>query len=133
MYVEDVMSRYSQVFEAAKKTEKVEHVRLMNDDFLSARIKVQRGGAYALELAALPKDPEWDPYGGKPQGEDPRFSNHLCDAALYSWRKALNYLDFEVEEPEESVDERAEREAEENLARVNKMKEWWEDEDHALE
>lgn len=56
-----------------------------------------------------------------------------CDAALYSWRKALNYLDFEVEEPEESVDERAEREAEENLARVNETKEWWEDEDHALE
>jgi len=81
MYVEDVMSRYSQVFEAAKKTEKSEHVRLMNDDFLSGRIKVQRGGSYAQELASLPKDPDWDPYSGKPQGEDPRFPNHLCFVA----------------------------------------------------
>jgi hypothetical protein len=86
-----------------------------------------------MELAALPKDPDWDPDSGKPPGEDPRFNNHLCDAGLYSWRKALNFIDFEVEEPEESVDERAEREAEENLARLNKMKECWEDEDHALE
>lgn len=127
MYVEDVMSRYSQVFEAAKKTEKVEHVRLMNDDFLSGRIKVQRGGGYAMELAALPKDPDWDPYSGKPQGEDPRFSNHLCDAALYSWRKALNYLDFEEEQPEESLEARIVREDEERLSRVNEKNEWWED------
>ena len=126
MYVEDVMSRYSQVFEAAKKTEKVEHVRLMNDDFLSGRIKVQRGGSYAQELATLPKDPDWDPYSGKPHGEDPRFSNHLCDAALYAWRKALNYLDFLAPEESEDLNDRIEREDEERLT-SNPTTEWWEE------
>lgn len=125
MYVEDVMSRYSQVFEAAKKTEKLEHVRLMNDDFLTGRIKVQSGGAYALELSALPKDPDWDPYSGKAPGEDSRFSNHLCDAGLYSWRRALAHLDFEIEKPHESVDDRMEREDEETLSRTGAQNEWW--------
>jgi hypothetical protein len=81
MYVEDVMSRYSQVFEAAKKTEKLEHVRLMNDDFVTGRIKVQRGGGLAQEYSSLPKDPNWDPDSGKPPGEDPRFPNHRCFVA----------------------------------------------------
>jgi hypothetical protein len=132
MYVEDVMSRYSQVFEAAKKTEKLEHVRLMNDDFLTGRIKVQSGGAYSLELAALPKDPDWDPYSGKAPGEDQRFPNHLCDAGLYSWRRALAYLDFEVEKPVESVDDRMERQDEELLSRTQADREWWdsEEQDH---
>lgn len=125
MYVEDVMSRYSQVFEAAKKTEKVEHVRLMNDDFLSGRIKIQRGGAYAQEIATLPKDPDWDPYSGKPQGEDPRFPNHLCDCFLYSWRKALNYLDFLAPKEAESLEDAIERMDEERLTAPPRS-EWWE-------
>lgn len=127
MYVEQVMRRTSQVFEAAKKTEKIEHVRLMNDDFLSGTIQIQEGSEYAAELSALPKDPEWDPYSGKPQGEDPRFANHLCDAALYSWRHAMNYLDFEEAETPETPDERAEREAEERFAETKQSREWWED------
>ena len=128
MYVEDVMSRYQQVFEAAKKQEKVEHVRLMNDDFLSGRIKVQRGGSYAQELSALPKDPDWDPYSGKPQGEDPRFSNHLCDSGLYSWRRALAYLDYEAEKEPETLNDRVEREDEERLSKENgDERDWWED------
>lgn len=133
MYVEDVMSRFSQVFEAAQKSAKIEHARLMNDDFLSGRIKVQRGGAYAVELAALPKDPDWDPDSGKPPGEDPRFSNHLCDAGLYSWRKALNYLDFEKAETPETPDERAEREDEERFAETKQSREWWEDETNGFD
>ena len=127
MYVEDVMSRYSQVFEAAKKTEKLEHVRLMNDDFVSGRIKVQRGGAYSEELSALPKDPDWDPYSGKPPGEDPRFPNHLCDAALYAWRRALSYLDFAPEQPEASLDDKVESADEERFAERPDNNEWWED------
>lgn len=127
MYVEQVMRRTSQVFEPAKKTEKVEHARLMNDDFLSGRIRIQEGSEYEAELSALPKDPEWDPHSGKPQGEDPRFDNHLCDSGLYSWRHALNFLDFEEATTPETPAERIEREDEERLARVNTTREWWED------
>jgi hypothetical protein len=126
MYVEDVMSRYSQVFEPAKKTEKLEHVRMMNDDFMSAFIKVQRGSLLATELAALPKDPDWDQDSGKPPGEDPRFPNHCTDAALYSWRKAFSYLDFTVSEPAKS---RVEQDEERLLTRMEQSeaegRDWW--------
>jgi hypothetical protein len=92
MFVEETMARHSVAFEAAKKSEKAEHVRLMNDEFLTGRIKVQRGGEYAAELVALPKDPDWDPLSGKAPLEDPRFPNHLCDAGLYAWRRAWHFL-----------------------------------------
>lgn len=129
MYVEDVMTRYSQVFEAAKKTEKLEHVRLMNDDFLSGRLKVLRGGQYAGELSALPKDPDWDPDSGKAPGEDPRFPNHLGDAGLYSWRKALNFLDYEPPAEIETFADKAEREQIESLIQRESDSEraWWDD------
>ena len=133
MYVEDVMSRYSQVFEAAKKTEKLEHVRLMNDDFLSGRIKVQRGGGYAEELASLPKDPDWDPYSGKPPGEDPRFPNHLCDSGLYSWRRALAHIDYEAPKAQPSPAERIEESDEKRLARKDEDHEWWDHPDRDLD
>jgi hypothetical protein len=128
MYVEQVMRRTNQIFLPAKKSEKIEHVRLMNDDFMSGRLKVQIGGEYAGELSALPKDPDWDPDSGKPPGEDPRFANHLCDSHLYSWRYALNYIDFEPEMQQETSAERAERIDEERLIRTDEPTEWWEDE-----
>jgi hypothetical protein len=136
MYVEDVMSRYSQVFEPAKKTEKLDHVRMMNDDFITGRLKVQRGSQYAMELSALPKDPDWDPDSGKPPGEDPRFPNHLCDALLYCWRWAFAHLDFTPASERETDAERAERLWEESLvAREGEhgRREWWDREDGHVE
>lgn len=126
MYVEQVMRRTQHNFLPAKKNEKLEHVRLMNDDFLSGKLKVQAGGEYAGELSGLPKDPNWDPDSGKPPGEDPRFPNHLCDSALYSWRYALNYFDFQPQETVKSVDELVEAADEERLSRVS-TNEWWEE------
>jgi len=125
MYVEDVMSRYSQVFEKASKTEKLDHVRMMNDDFVSGFLKVQQGSMLSLEYAALPKDPSWDPDSGKPPAEDPRFPNHCTDAALYSWRKALMYLDFMKEVAPESLEDATERRDEERLTQAPDG-DWWE-------
>lgn len=125
MYVEDVMSRYSQVFKPAKKSEKLDHVRLMNDEFLSGFIMVQRGSPLAMEYAELPKDPDWDPDSGKPPGEDPRFANHCCDAGLYSWREAFAHLDFTVDAPAETAEERYERELEEKF-KQQPTQDWWE-------
>lgn len=137
MYVEEVMSRYSQVFEAAKKTEKVDHVRLMNDDFLTGKIKVQRGGEYAAELSTLPKDPDWDPDSGKPQGEDSRFPNHLVDSGLYSWRKALTYIDFREEQPpptmEETIASQEDKYVESLEKKGKEEHDWWEREDYDSE
>ena len=125
MYVEQVMRRTSHVFVPAKKNEKLEHVRLMNDDFLSGKLKVIRGGEYASELSQLPKDPDWDPDSGKPPGEDPRFQNHLCDSFLYSWRYALNYLYEEPETPP-SFEERMEAIDEERIL-GSREHAWWEE------
>jgi hypothetical protein len=92
MYVEDVMSRYSQVFEPAKKSEKYAHVSLLNDDFLTGHIKVQIGSPLETELRLLPIDPDWDRESAtKPPTEAQNFPNHCCDAALYSFRKAKHY------------------------------------------
>lgn len=123
MYVEDVMKRYAQTFVAAKKSEKFEHVRLMNDDFQSGFLKVMRGSQYAEELAALPKDPDWDPDSGRPPSEDPRIPNHLCDSALYSWRYAFQYLDYE-HEPAPRPEHDTLVEALE--AAAEQVSEWWE-------
>jgi hypothetical protein len=122
------MRRTSHVFEAAKKSEKLEHVRLMNDDFLSARLRVQQGSEYAGELSALPKDPDWDPDSGKPPAEDPRFPNHLTDAALYSWRHALNFIDFELPLVPLTAEELAEQRDEQELSRMDPDRDWWEGE-----
>ncbi len=122
MYVQQVMRRTSQSFESAKKSEKSEHVRLMNDDFLSGKLKVIEGGEYATELAALPKDPDWDENSEKAPGEDKRFANHLCDAHLYAWRHALNYLDF-APDVVESAEDRIEREDVERIIRQTERSE----------
>lgn len=96
MYVEEVMSRYTRRFTAAKKTQKAEHARLFGDDLRTGHIKLVRGGPYAMEIAALLRDPDWDPnnlleYPGPPE-EDPRCANHLSDAGLYAWRAARHYF-----------------------------------------
>lgn len=128
MFVEEVMSRYSQVFEPAKKSEKLEHVRLFNDEMASGFIKVQRGSPLAMEYASLPKDPDWDANSGKPPAEDPRFPNHCTDAALYSWRRALPHLDYTGAVKAETNDERLERLDEERLTQGG-GNDWWDDGD----
>lgn len=82
-YVEDVMKRYSMTFEAAKKTDKYDHVRMMNDDFSGGFLRLQAGSAYAEEIAELARDQDWPPED-KPEApprEDPRCANHCCFVA----------------------------------------------------
>lgn len=96
MYVDDVMSRFNHVFDNAKKSSKYEHVMLMNDDFLTGRIKVLLGSPLQEELIGLMRDPDWDPlkpeYKDKPPTEDPSCPNHCTDAGLYAHRAAFHYL-----------------------------------------
>lgn len=94
MYVEEVQSRYNHHFEAARKTEKYEHVRLLNDDLFTGHVKLASGSPYAQEIAQLARDQDWPP-PDKPDAlprEDPRCPNHCSDAALYAYRRARHYL-----------------------------------------
>lgn len=140
MFVEEVMSRYAHVFEPAKKSEKADHVRLMNDELLVGKILVRLGSPLQEELAALPKDPDWDPLSGRAPLEDPRFPNHCADAALYAWRRAYNFL-YTAEKPPvkrgtpEFHDETDERIIQ-SLVNRGREKPWWEqglDHDNDLE
>ena len=98
MYVEEVMRRFSETFEPAKKNEKVEHVILMNDDYRGGFIKLARGSALAEEVQTLPIDPDWsaEAVHEKPPHEDSRFPNHCADAHLYAWRACMHYMHREV-------------------------------------
>lgn len=96
MYVEEVMQRFGRAFKPAKKSEKYEHVRLMNDDFITGKLKLIPGSPWAEEVAALQRDPDW-PDPDKPEApprEDPRCANHCCDGSLYTHRAA--YAHFHV-------------------------------------
>jgi hypothetical protein len=100
MYVEDVQARYGLTFEAAKKTEKYQHVRLLNDDLLSGRIKLQQDSPLMQEMSTLARDLDWPPPDKSeltPPREDPRCPNHCCDAALYAYRGAWHYLHQDLE------------------------------------
>lgn len=101
MYVEEVTTRYGMTFEAAKKTEKYEHVRLFNDDLLGGFIRLKPGSVYAEEIAGLARDLEWPPPDSPeaPPREDPRCPNHCCDAGLYSYRRAYHFLHQEEVAP----------------------------------
>lgn len=103
LVVDETGARYSDAdfgahFEAAKKTEKGAHVELFNDELRCGRVKLMRGSPLAREMAILPKDPEAP--AGKWPIEDARFANHCCDAGLYSWRRATNWL-YEAPPPDE--------------------------------
>lgn len=93
MFVAEVQKRHAVTFEAARKTEKAEHVRLFNDELRVGRVKLMAGSPYAEEMAVLPKVLDWDEEKrGKPAPEDPRFPNHCCDGGLYGWRWTMAYL-----------------------------------------
>jgi hypothetical protein len=97
MYVEEVMKRYPYSFDPAKKADKYDHVRLLNDELRTGFVKLMYGSPYALEMAELPKaaEPDDDKAEKAPK-EDPRFANHCCDAGLYAFRGSMHYLHRDV-------------------------------------
>lgn len=131
MFVAEMAQRHGITFEAAKKTEKAEHVKLFNSDLASGIIKLQRGSQYAEEIAVLPKDKNWA--DEKAPREDPRFANHCSDAGLYAWRRAYNFLHTpQVDAPPPgspefyAEQERALIEQREAAQHRRKSTEWWE-------
>lgn len=129
-YVDDVMSRYSQVFTPAKKSDKDGHVRLMNDDLLTGFVVLQEGSEYAEEIVGLCRDPDWPPEDdpdAKPR-EDSRCPNHCSDAGLYSYREAYHFL-HQDEVPRPKIGTAAWQEAEAKALEDADLREqdkaWW--------
>lgn len=95
MLVETLNQRYGLGIEPAKKTEKQDHIELVNSDFMAGRIKIIPGSDLAHELSGL----QWDLSRDSKMvlartgrlREDPHCPNHLCDALLYLYRYSYHF------------------------------------------
>jgi hypothetical protein len=111
--VMELRSRLGIPFIAADKHEKNSWIRMMNTDYVRARIRVVQGACSDLvseytgadEQGIAIKDAKalvWDKRARAQRPprlvEDPRCENHAADAALYAWRFSRNYLEEPVEE-----------------------------------
>ena len=95
MLVETLNQRYGLGVEAAKKTEKQDHIELVNSDFSAGSIKIIPGSDLAHELCGLQWDLSKDSKiilarTGRLR-EDPQCPNHLCDALLYLYRYSYHF------------------------------------------
>lgn len=95
MVVETILQRHGLPLQPAEKTEKFDHIEILNGDFHSGRIKIIPGSDLALELSALQfdlsKHSKKELVRTGKLRENPQLPNHLCDAFLYSWRFAHHY------------------------------------------
>lgn len=82
--VEEMRQRFSIPLLAASKKDKMAHVAILNGDFLNGTLRVVASANRDLiaDLRRLPKSDDG-------QGEHPGFANHLPDALLYGYRKAI--------------------------------------------
>lgn len=132
--VEELKQRFDLPLEAAEKHGKAEFIEIMNSEYLLGRIKLTPGSEENLgkEYNKL----IWDPEEKKKKKwvEHPAAPNHCADAALYSWRKCLQYRAMpEIDPPTEveKLDQWEEREAM-KIDRSN-LPFWEQEEDDAVE
>ena len=88
--VVEMQRRHSLPLIPANKTAKADFIELMNAEMISGRIKLHGGSCAELgeEYGAL----VWDDRRKDRRVEHPACKNHLCDAALYVWRRCYAYL-----------------------------------------
>jgi hypothetical protein len=95
MVIETLNKRHGLNIEPAEKREKNDFIELLNTDYHSGRVKVQKGSDLSLENQAL----QWDLGESSKKllartgrlKEHPSCPNHLCDAWLYLWRFSYHY------------------------------------------
>lgn len=72
--------------EAAKKTDKLDHIEIVNSDLRLGRMKILSGGSLEAEMKLL----QWEDDTYK--REDKSTDNHLCDSWLYLCRYAYHHF-----------------------------------------
>lgn len=103
LVIESLNATYRLPVVAAEKTEKYDHIELLNSDFHAGRIKIILGSNLDNELCGL----QWDLSKDTKEKlvrkgrlrEDARCPNHLCDALLYLWRYSYHYFAQPTERP----------------------------------
>lgn len=96
LVIESMNAQYRLPIIAAQKTEKFDHIELLNSDFHAGRIKIILGSNLDNELCGL----QWDLSRDTKEKlvrkgrlrEDARCPNHLCDALLYLWRYSYHHF-----------------------------------------
>jgi hypothetical protein len=95
MIVETINQRHGLNIKRAEKTEKFDHIELLNADFRAGRLKVTQRSDLADQLSTLQFDLG---KGSKDQlartgklREAQSMANDLCDAFLYVWRYSYHY------------------------------------------
>ena len=83
---EEMKQRFGLPIKAAKKTEKVAAIELLNGELASGRFFLHRDSPVIEEWSIL----QWQSSHNKMM-EDPRFPNHISDSILYAFREARNY------------------------------------------
>lgn len=123
----EFQSRYHIPIKPAEKNQKRAYIELMNGDLLSSTLKIRHSSPLANEMQVL----QWD--ADRPEKEDERTPNDLCDAALYAWREAKHYLGEDkralppIGTPEHwNRVAKALEEADMEEFEGNKNKAWWE-------
>lgn len=110
MVVETLNTQYGFFIEAAERSEKLDHIELLNSDLYDGKLKILGRSDLFSEMNSL----QWDLRGmDKKQAirrnklkEDPNQANHLCDAMLYTWRFSLHHFSRTREvEPEPETKE----------------------------
>lgn len=123
----EFQSRYHIPIKPAEKAQKRAYIELLNGDLRSGMFKIKADSPLAREMQML----QWD--SERPNKEDERTPNDLCDSMLYSWREAKHYLGEEkAAQPPEGTAEHWNRvakqleEADMDEFTNQKSKPWWE-------
>lgn len=88
MLLDTLADDHGVYIEGAKKTEKLDHIEIMNNDFDHVRIHIRAGSHLSREL----RGNRWieKSLATERRTEDPATPNDLCDAALYAFRWAMH-------------------------------------------
>lgn len=122
----EFQERYGIPLKAAEKAQKRAYIELCNGDLLSGAVRIRDNTPLANEMRVL----QWD--ADRPEKEDERTPNDLCDSFLYAWREAKHFLGEEKPPlPKPGTPEAFNREAQDMLEReleeFRQPKEaWWE-------
>ncbi len=92
--IESLAQDFGIRFEAARKQDKQDFIKLMNSDQHAGRIKVHPQSPLADEWRLL----QWSFKDGERKTEDKGCANHAADAALYLWRHAYHHFARSIEE-----------------------------------
>lgn len=86
--------------EAAEKERKLEHIELLNDALRTGRFHAPADSRFAQDCMKV----EWDKSNPEKWKISARFHSDICDAILYGFRKALQWLYIEPPKPRPARD-----------------------------